>query len=149
MPSLGHDPDFRSGFKTFLMDTIGDASIAYAILRNGYSTPEALLALVREIYGDEHAGSRESYLVCKSRQAKVHPDLGAAAEKARREYAAGKNLKYGSENYTRKYDTLNSKEQDILQRFRALKIMEWKQPNNLTPSKLLPPPALPPALPPA
>ena len=117
MPSLGHDPDFRSGFKTFLMDTIGDAAIAYAILRNGYSTPEALLALVREIYGDEHAGSRESYLVCKSRQAKVHPDLGAAAEKARREYVAGKNLKYSSKNYTRKYDTLNSKEQDILQRF--------------------------------
>ena len=40
----------RSGFRTFLRETIGDFSIAMAILRHGYSSPEALLNLGYEVF---------------------------------------------------------------------------------------------------
>ena len=111
--------DFRSGFRAFLRDTIGDASIAYAILRHGYSTPEALLALVREVFEARRCKriSRESQPSAVTK--KSHPDLAAAAKNARQEYVAGKRLAYSVEDQTRKYDTLNWWEQDLHQRFRS------------------------------
>ena len=111
--------NFRSGFRAFLRDTIGDASIAYAILRYGYSTPEALLALVREVFEARRckriATESQPSVVTK----KSHPDLAAAAKNARREYVAGQRLAYSVEDQTRKYDTLNWWEQDLHQRFHS------------------------------
>ena len=109
--------NFRSGFRAFLRDTIGDASIAYAILRHGYSTPEALLALVREVFEARRCKriSRESQPSVVTK--KSHPDLAAAAKNARQEYVAGKKLAYSVEDKTRKYETLNWWEQDLHHRF--------------------------------
>ena len=42
--------DLRSGFRTSLRDIVGDATIAYAILRYGYSSPAALTGIVREVF---------------------------------------------------------------------------------------------------
>ena len=94
--------NFRSGFRAFLRDTIGDASIAYAILRHGYSTPEALLALVREVFEARRCKriSRESQPSAVTK--KSHPDLAAAAKNARREYIAGKRLAHKVKDQTKK-----------------------------------------------
>ena len=109
--------DFRSGFRTFLRDSIGDASLAYAILRNGYSTPEALMALVREIFEarEKAKAERERKPVAVTRRS--HPDIAAAAKKARRQFATGKKLADGIEDGTMRYDTLNEWEKDLHQRF--------------------------------
>ena len=42
--------DLGGCFRIFLRDTIGDAPIAYAILRHGYHTQEALTGIVKEVY---------------------------------------------------------------------------------------------------
>ena len=84
--------DFRSGFRTFLRDSIGDASIAYAILRNGYSTPEALLALVREVFQTREKAKAEKASQPYPFTKKSHPHLAAAAKEARQEFVAGMKL---------------------------------------------------------
>ena len=75
----------RSGFRTFLRDIIGDASIAYAILRNGFSTPEALLALTREIFEAHEKAKAKKEANPHAVTKKSHPDLAAAAKKARKD----------------------------------------------------------------
>ena len=75
--------NFRSGFRAFLRDTIGDASIAYAILRNGYSTPEALLALVQEIFEARETAKAAREAQPHAVTKRSHPDLAAAAKNAR------------------------------------------------------------------
>ena len=74
--------DLRSGSRTFLRDSIRDASLAIAILRNGYSTPQALLAIVREIFHarEKAKAERERQPIAVTRRS--HPDIAAAAKKA-------------------------------------------------------------------
>ena len=109
--------DFRSGFRTFLRDSIGDASLAIAILRNGYSTPEALMALGREIFDARKKAKAERERQPNAVTRRSHPELAAAAVKARRQFATGKKLADGIEDGTMRYDTLNEWEKDLHQRF--------------------------------
>ena len=114
--------DFRSGFRTFLRDSIGDASLAIAILRNGYSTPEALMALVREIFDARRKAKaeRERQPIAVTRRS--HPDIAAAAKKARQQFATGKKLADGIEGGTIKYDELNDWEKGLHQKFHSGKL---------------------------
>ena len=109
--------DFRSGFRTFLRDSIGDASIAIAILRNGYSTPEALMALVREIFDAREKAKAERERKPSAVTRRSHPDIAAAAKKARQQFATGKRLADGIEGGTMRHDTLKEWEKDLHQQF--------------------------------
>ena len=114
--------NFRSGFRTFLRDSIGDASLAIAMLRNGYSTPEALMALVREIFDarQKAKAERERQPIAVTRRS--HPDIAAAAKKARQQFATGKKLADGIEGGTIKYDELNDWEKGLHQKFHSGKL---------------------------
>ena len=108
---------YRSGFRTFLRDTIGDASIAFAVLRNGYATADALKALVREIFQARQKAKTEREAKPPPFTRKSHPGLAAAATEARKEYVAGKKLAHSIEDRTRKSKTLESWEWELYQRF--------------------------------
>ena len=88
-------------------------------MRNGYATPQALMAVVREIFD-----ARENTQAERARQPPVpsrrsHPELAAAAQKARQEYAEGMKLANDVDLSRRKYDTLDSREQELHRRFHS------------------------------
>ena len=112
----------RSGFRTFLRDTIGDSSIALAMLRHGYSSPEALLNLGYEVFQARQTAraerEKETHVVTR----KSHPELAKAARKARQEYAKGKKLAYMVDDGSKIYNDLNWWEKDLHQRFHSRRL---------------------------
>ena len=107
----------RSGFRTFLRETIGDFSIALAMLRHGYSSPEALLNLGYEVFQARQTARAEREKQTHVVTRKSHPELAKAARKARQEYAKGKKLAYMVDDKSKIYDDLNWWEKELHQRF--------------------------------
>ena len=105
--------DFRSGFRAFLRDTVGDASVAYAILRHGYYSPQALTRLVQEVFQAREDAKRERERCGAQNTRKSHPHLAEAARKARRAYAQGERVAMTIEFGRRRYEDLNEDEQEL------------------------------------
>ena len=111
--------DLRSSFRTFLRDTVGDASIAYAIIRFGYATPQALMAVVREVVVAREKTQADSARQTQPITKQSHPELAAAAQKARQEFAQGLKHANNVDLARIEHDTLERWEQELHQRFHS------------------------------
>ena len=83
-----------------MRDNVGDMSIGVAIVRHGYSSPPALMALLNEIHLAKIKAASQPPACTK----KSNPDLAAAAHAARQAFLDGKKLAH------RTYCTLNREE---------------------------------------
>ena len=109
--------DFRSGFRTFLRDTIGDASIAYAILRNDYRSATSPTRLVQELYTARATTAEQRGQGTDSETPKAQ--LAHAAKEARREYNQGQRLSFDIEYSKRLYEDFNEQERELHRRFHS------------------------------
>ena len=107
--------DFRSGFRTFLRDTIGDASIAYAIMRHGYRSATSLTRLVQELYKARATNAEQQRRGTDSETPKA--ELAQAAKKARQMYSHGSRLAFAIEYSKRSYEEFDEWEQEMHRRF--------------------------------
>ena len=117
--------DFRSGFRTFLRDTVGDASVAIAILRHGYNTSQALTSIVRETFHARKELREERDKRPPPPTRRTHPELAEAAQAARRQYARGHKIAMAIKNTEIPIENLDFDEQEMYRHFRSGHL--WKE----------------------
>jgi len=107
----------RGALRAFLRSSIGDASIAYAVIRHGYATPAALLALIKEITIQRQQAQTQKDQQTTIKTAWSHPDLAATAKQARKDYINGEKIALSIKKKQREYDTLTTWEKRLHEKF--------------------------------
>ena len=105
--------DFRKGF---LQQLGGSASLAYAILRHGFSTRDAIFGVVREIFSanQKRAAEMQNNPTPTTR---THPHLYAAAQAARQRWRQGRRLDQRRATARFNFGRLHKSDQQILMDF--------------------------------
>jgi hypothetical protein len=123
----------RSAFRTFLRQLIGDASIAYGILRHGCFSAPALRELIRETREKQENRARQKSrsqaqasshraITCDAPPDVTNPQqlmLAQTARAARQDFARGRKLAYIVEFGGRSHAQLNKDEQKLHQQFHS------------------------------
>ena len=109
--------DFRSAFRAFLRDIVGDAALAYAIVRHGYDSKQAVTEIVREITIAREKAARQRQANPNAPTRKTTPHLHEKAVEARQNYARGLHIAKALEDGKRRYEDLMRSEKLAHQRY--------------------------------